>query len=123
MAADPEEDAATTPTAPEPSTPHRQTQRPRAATETSVRTVRTEGTDATDDTDEEDEEPRLKYSRLTGNLAGCYRSDSTSSFLVAGDKMVRLTVGNVWARLSGNADVCVCDCVDCGIAQREHCEW
>ena len=51
--------------------------------------MRTEGTEDTDDEDE-DEEPRLKYSRLTGNLASCYRSDSTSSFLVAGDKMVWL---------------------------------
>jgi hypothetical protein len=82
MAADPEDDA-TTPTAVEPSTPQKQQQRSRAATEASVRT---EGTSNTED--EEDEEPRLKYSRLTGNLASCYRSDSTSSFLVAGDKMV-----------------------------------
>lgn len=42
-----------------------------------------------DDDDEEDEEPRLKYARLTQNLAGVYKNaDATSSFLVAGDKMV-----------------------------------
>lgn len=39
--------------------------------------------------EEEDEEPRLKYARLTQNLAGVYKNaDATSSFLVAGDKMV-----------------------------------
>lgn len=71
----------TAPVAPEPSTPKN---RSRAPTEASVKT---EGTEDTEEEDE-DEEPRLKYSRLTGNLAGCYRSDSTSSFLVAGDKMI-----------------------------------
>lgn len=44
-----------------------------------------------DDADEDDdEEPRLKYARLTQHLLGVYRNaDATSSFLVAGDKMVR----------------------------------
>lgn len=43
-----------------------------------------------DDDDEADEEPKLKYTRLTSNLAPVYRNgDATSSFLVAGDKMVR----------------------------------
>lgn len=44
-----------------------------------------------EDEDEEDEEdePKLKYTKLTGNVAGIYRSnDSTSAFIVAGDKMV-----------------------------------
>lgn len=45
-----------------------------------------------DDDDEEegqDEEPKLKYSRLTGSLGAVYRAgDSSSAFLVAGDKMV-----------------------------------
>ena len=47
-----------------------------------------------DDDDEEedddaDEEPKLKYSRLTSSLGPVYRNgDATSSFLVAGDKMV-----------------------------------
>lgn len=42
-----------------------------------------------EDEDEEDEEPRLKYARLTQHLGGVYRNaDATSSFLVAGDKMV-----------------------------------
>ncbi|EME77971.1 uncharacterized protein MYCFIDRAFT_33959 [Pseudocercospora fijiensis CIRAD86] len=38
--------------------------------------------------DEDDEEPKLKYAKLTGNLANVYRADSTSAFLVTGDKMV-----------------------------------
>jgi len=38
----------------------------------------------------EDDEPKLKYTRLTGNLASVYRGgDATSSSMVAGDKMVR----------------------------------
>lgn len=42
-----------------------------------------------DDEDDEDEEPRLKYARLTQHLGGVYKNaDATSSFLVAGDKMV-----------------------------------
>lgn len=47
--------------------------------------------DEDEDEDDEDEEPRLKYARLTQNLAGVYKNaDATSSFLVAGDKMVRI---------------------------------
>ncbi|CAN8105307.1 unnamed protein product [Discula destructiva] len=39
--------------------------------------------------DDDDDEPRLKYARLTQNLAGVYKNaDATSSFLVAGDKMI-----------------------------------
>lgn len=42
-----------------------------------------------DEEDDEDEEPRLKYARLTQHLAPVYRNgDATSSFLVAGDKMI-----------------------------------
>ncbi|KAJ5485949.1 hypothetical protein N7530_000249 [Penicillium desertorum] len=42
-----------------------------------------------DDSDDEDEEPRLKYAYLTKHLGSVYRNgDATSSFLVAGDKMV-----------------------------------
>ncbi|KAF1365132.1 vacuolar assembly protein-like protein [Lizonia empirigonia] len=50
--------------------------------------------DHDDDDDEEDEdgaddEPKLKYSRLTSSLGPVYRNgDATSSFLVAGDKMI-----------------------------------
>ena len=40
--------------------------------------------------EEEDEEPRLKYASLTKHLKSVYRNgDATSTFLVAGDKMVR----------------------------------
>jgi hypothetical protein len=39
--------------------------------------------------EEEEEEPKLKYARLTSNLGPVYRNgDATSTFLVAGDKMV-----------------------------------
>lgn len=39
--------------------------------------------------DEEDEEPRLKYASLTKELKPVYRNgDATSTFLVAGDRMV-----------------------------------
>lgn len=42
-----------------------------------------------DEEDDEDEEPTLKYARLTQHLRTVYRNgDATSSFLVAGDKMV-----------------------------------
>jgi hypothetical protein len=42
-----------------------------------------------DDEDEEETEPVLKYSRLTSNLLPLYRNgDATSTFMVAGDKMV-----------------------------------
>ncbi len=43
-----------------------------------------------DEEEEEDDEPRLKYAILTQSLKPVYRNgDSTSTFLVAGDKMVR----------------------------------
>ena len=42
--------------------------------------------------EEEEEEPRLKYASLTNHLRPIYRNgDATSTFLVAGDKMVRLS--------------------------------
>ncbi|KAI1361857.1 hypothetical protein F5Y08DRAFT_313593 [Xylaria arbuscula] len=42
-----------------------------------------------DEGEEEDDEPRLKYARLTQHLGPVYRNgDSTSAFLVAGDKMI-----------------------------------
>ncbi|SPN99178.1 related to VPS41 - required for the vacuolar assembly [Cephalotrichum gorgonifer] len=42
-----------------------------------------------EDEDDEDEEPKLKYARLTQHLGPVYRNgDATSSFLVAGDKMI-----------------------------------
>lgn len=50
-----------------------------------------------EDSDEEDEEePRLKYAYLTKHLKPVYRNeDATSSFLAAGDKMVRYPPG-IW---------------------------
>jgi hypothetical protein len=39
--------------------------------------------------DGEEDEPKLKYARLTSHLGPLYRNgDATSTFLVAGDKMV-----------------------------------
>ena len=46
--------------------------------------------DDDDDDDGEEEEPKLKYTRLTASLGPVYRNgDATSTFVVAGDKMVR----------------------------------
>ena len=43
------------------------------------------------DEEEEEEEPRLEYASMTKKLTAVYRyGDATSTFLVAGDKMVRL---------------------------------
>jgi len=57
--------------------------RPRAAS------VEEESEDDDEENDGQDEEPKLKYTKLTGSLGAVYRSgDSTSSFIVAGDKMV-----------------------------------
>ncbi|KAH8886959.1 hypothetical protein GQ53DRAFT_726866 [Thozetella sp. PMI_491] len=51
-----------------------------------------EGGDSEDDDEEEDgadDEPKLKYARLTHHLGAVYRNgDATSSFVVAGDKMI-----------------------------------
>jgi len=48
--------------------------------------------DDDDDGDDEDDEPTLKYARLTPHLSAVYRNgDATSSFLVAGDKMIAAT--------------------------------
>ncbi|KAI1305133.1 hypothetical protein F5Y03DRAFT_164779 [Xylaria venustula] len=45
--------------------------------------------DDDDEDEDEDDEPRLKYARLTPHLGPVYRNgDSTSAFLVAGDKMI-----------------------------------
>jgi hypothetical protein len=45
-----------------------------------------------EESDEEDEEPRLKYGYLTKQLGSVFRNgDATSTFLVAGDKMVRIS--------------------------------
>lgn len=54
-----------------------------------------------DDSDDEDDEPRLKYAYLTKNLGSVYRNgDATSSFLVAGDKMVYILSGTLYHTVS-----------------------
>lgn len=46
--------------------------------------------------DEENEEPRLKYAYLTKHLGSVYRNgDATSTFVVAGDKMVCIAVSEI----------------------------
>ncbi|KAK1760294.1 putative vacuolar assembly protein [Echria macrotheca] len=48
-----------------------------------------EDDDDGDEDEEDDDEPKLKYARLTPHLGAVYRNgDATSSFLVAGDKMI-----------------------------------
>lgn len=55
-----------------------------------ARAASVDSEDDEDDDEGQDEEPKLKYSRLTGSLGAVYRAgDSSSAFLVAGDKMVR----------------------------------
>ena len=51
--------------------------------------LESENVDEGEASEEEDEEPRLKYASLTKHLKPVYRNgDATSTFLVAGDKMV-----------------------------------
>ncbi|EEP82604.1 conserved hypothetical protein [Uncinocarpus reesii 1704] len=48
-----------------------------------------EGEEDSEESDDEDEEPQLKYASLTKSIGTLYRNgDATSTFLVAGDKMV-----------------------------------
>lgn len=68
-----------------------------------------DGEEDEEESDEEEEEPRLKYSYLTKHLGSVYRNgDATSTFLVAGDKMVRVSLrcaicvmANIISRLLG----------------------
>ena len=54
-----------------------------------------------DDEDDDDDEPKLKYARLTPHLSSVYRNgDMTSSFLVAGDKMITATHNGNIVRVS-----------------------
>ena len=63
-----------------------------------------EEADEDEDEDEEEDEPRLKYTSLTKKLRLLYRNgDATSSFLVAGDKMVRI-IATVGGASSTNAE-------------------
>jgi hypothetical protein len=69
---------------------HDQSQRKKVV-ESSKDSVEQDSDQSSDDDDDEgeDEEPKLKYSRLTSSLLPLYRNgDATSSFMVAGDKMV-----------------------------------
>jgi vacuolar protein sorting-associated protein 41 len=58
-------------------------------------TASTPGQETGEDAEEEDddeEEPRLKYATISKRLSSVYRNgDAVSAFLVAGDKMVRMT--------------------------------
>lgn len=66
-------------------------QAPAQAQHRDARNVDGDDDDDEEEDDDADEEPKLKYSRLTSSLGPVYRNgDATSSFLVAGDKMVWL---------------------------------
>ena len=61
--------------------------------------------EASDEEEEEEEEPRLKYASLTKHLKPVYRNgDATSTFLVAGDKMVGTSIEKV---VSGMTDLII----------------
>ena len=74
----------------EPRTPVRES----STADRTARNARDTGDQDSDEEEEEededaDEEPKLKYNRLTSSLGPIYRNgDATSTFLVAGDKMV-----------------------------------
>lgn len=66
--------------------------------------------DDDEEDEEEDDEPRLKYARLTQHLGPVYRNgDSTSAFLVAGDKMIVGThKGNIVRTPSSFSNIAKC---------------
>ena len=67
-------------------------------------TVEDSEEEETDDDDEEEDEPKLKYARMTSQLAPVYRNgDATSCFLVGGDKMVR----SVWMAAWNYTEQCI----------------
>lgn len=69
----------------EPVTPDRNASTPRSKHVD----VERETEEEEDEDEHEEDEPKLKYTRLTGNLGSVYRNgDATSSSIVAGDKMV-----------------------------------
>lgn len=71
--------------------PEEDEQRPARNGKPSPSTPKAKAADDTEDEEEEDEEPRLKYAPLTKNLTSLYRNgDASSTFCVAGDKMVWL---------------------------------
>ena len=77
---------------PEPDDDEKLETQPSNATKPPAATRETDESDDHEDDDEEEEEeeePRLKYATLTKNVNPIYRNgDATSTFLVAGDKMV-----------------------------------
>jgi hypothetical protein len=75
----------------EPRTPARDQSRLQKVASNGEESVEQDSDDDDEEEDDVDEEPKLKYSRLTSNLLPVYRNgDATSSFMVAGDKMVWL---------------------------------
>lgn len=69
-----------------------------------------------EESDEEDEEPRLKYAYLSKHLGSVYRNgDATSTFLVAGDKMVGIFG-------AGLITVELILFIDCWNTQWSHCK-
>lgn len=75
----------------DPRTPPRNESSREQAASATERPRHEQDSDDDDDDDDVDEEPKLKYSRLTSNLGPVYRNgDATSTFVVAGDKMVLL---------------------------------
>ena len=67
--------------------------------------------------EDDEEEPRLKYASFTQHLKPVYRNgDATSTFLVAGDKMVSRLLRNVWLERKTDSTL------DHRHAQREHRE-
>lgn len=72
--------------------------------------------DDEDEDDQEEDEPQLKYTKLTGSLSSVYRNgDDTSSFFVAGDKMVRCLCTTSLM----STDICSGH----RNAQRQHCKY
>lgn len=74
--------------------PDSQSHEPDTADENDENETETIGSDEDEEDEDEDEEededePKLKNARMTGYMTQLYRNgDATSSFLVAGDKMV-----------------------------------
>ncbi|KAF1946706.1 vacuolar assembly protein-like protein [Clathrospora elynae] len=73
----------------DPRTPARGPSRPEQEANDGQESAEHDSEDDEEDEDEVEEEPKLKYSRLTSNLGPVYRNgDATSTFIVAGDKMI-----------------------------------
>jgi hypothetical protein len=80
----------------EPRTPARDQSRLERVASNGEESVEQDSEDDDEDEEDADEEPKLKYSRLTSSLLPVYRNgDATSTFMVAGDKMVWLEPSHV----------------------------